>query len=397
MMKARGVIIVIRKTNRSYTLLPLPVIGIMITALFLLIYATVFVFAKPSEVAGTSRLTKEGSGLFGDDYTAGSNSCNRDNGIETGVEESSVPDAEHGKTYVFLAAGRDEVSGLTDVLMLVSFDTENLKVNVVQIPRDTYFRCTKRTYRKINGAAEALGGIDKLAEALEAALGINIDYTAQFSLDALGKMVDLIGGVPVKIPYEMDYEDPYQNLYIHLDAGEHILNGDDAKQFVRFRAGYVRGDIARTDAQKIFMAAFVKKLTTGVSILKIPSIINVMLGDVKTNMTFTECLEFAQKALKVKTTDVIMITLPGNDARTKVDSGAWYYIINRIAALEVVNKYLNASDAPVAEEMFDKERLFTNEEYPQFEEIYCGDGYSIQEYRADEINENGIEISITDK
>jgi LCP family protein required for cell wall assembly len=378
---------VIRKNYNRVSLLPLSVIGIMITALFLFIYATVFVFANPDKTVmknGITGKSNDGVGFYAGDGTA-----------ENGTDSAGEASEKHG-TYIILAAGNDEVSGLTDVIMLVAFDTENMKINVVQIPRDTYFHYTDRAYRKINGASSALGGIDKFAEALETSFGINIDYTVQFSLDAFGRMVDLIGGVPVNIPYEMDYEDPYQNLYIHLDAGEHVLDGEDAKQFVRFRSGYVRGDIARTDAQKIFMAAFVNKLTTGVSILKVPSIISVMIDDVKTNMTFAECLGFAQKAMAVKTTDVVMITMPGNDARTDV-SGAWYYIINRSAALEVINSYLNTSGIPVTDETFDSGRLFLNKRYPQFEEIYNSDDYSITEYRANDINENGIGINVSDR
>ena len=40
--------------------------------------------------------------------------------------------------YNILCAGRDEAAFNTDVLMLVSFDTPNGQVSVVQIPRDTY-------------------------------------------------------------------------------------------------------------------------------------------------------------------------------------------------------------------------------------------------------------------
>ncbi len=386
-IRVRGVIIVIRKNFRRVSLLPLSVIGIIITALFLFIYATVFVFANPDKTVSKNGITGNNTGNVGL-YSA-------DGEAEEGTDAAGAA-VEHSGTYIFLAAGKDEVSGLSDVIMLVAFDMKNMKVNVVQIPRDTYFHCTDRTYRKINGASSALGGIDKFAIALESALGINIDYTVQFSLDALGRMVDLIGGVPVNIPNDMDYEDPDQNLYIHLDAGEHVLDGEDAKQFVRFRSGYVRGDIARTDAQKIFMAAFVKKLTTGVSILKVPSIISVMIDDVKTNLTFSECLSFAQKAMTVKTTDVAMITMPGNDARTDI-SGAWYYIINRAAALNVVNSYLNNSGTPISDEAFDAGRLFTNVKYPQFEEIYDSGEYGITEYRANDINENGIGISVSDR
>ncbi len=372
----------IRKSFRGSPWLPLLTVGIIIALLFIFIYATVFMFAEPGGVPEDKGAAGDISGGEG---TVGSGDSSE---IQASLEEEK---------YICLAIGKDEVSGLSDVIMLVSFDTKNMKANIIQIPRDTYFRSSEGSYRKINGAISSLGGIEAFAEALESALGIDIDYTIQFSLDAVGTLVDLLGGVTVKIPADMDYDDPSQNLHIHLAAGEHLLDGEGAKQFVRFRSSYVRGDIARVDAQKIFMSAFAGKLTTGVSILKIPAIINVMLDDVKTNMAFSECLSFAQKGMSLKLSDVSMITLPGNDARTQIDSGAWYYIINRAASYEVVNTYLNFSGSPLEESEFDKARIFTSEAYPHFEEIYYGDGYTIKEYRADDINKNGIGISVTDK
>ncbi len=363
--------------------LPLSFVALFISLLFIVIYTVVFMYSKPGQIGG--QFLPESTGPAGE----------TDDGAVLGASDSAEPGAEHGSTYVYLAAGFDEVSGLADVIMLISFDTENLRVNIVQIPRDTYFNCTERSYKKINGAISALGGIDKFAEELEAAFGIEIDHTVEFTLAALGELVDLVGGVKVNIPRKMEYSDPDQNLYIYLEPGEHLLDGERAQQFVRFRSGYIRGDIDRIDAQKIFMAAFLEKITTGVSVYKVPSIISIMLDDIKTDMTFSECLGFAQKALSVRTSDVAMVTMPGRETKTK--AGTWYYIINREAALRAVNLYLNSSKVPVPSGQFDAERRFTNKNYPDFEAIYSDPEYNIEEYRANDVNEKGITIPMTNR
>lgn len=374
----------IRKPERSPSLLPLPLVGLFVSILFIIIYTTIFAFAQPDGTKLRPAYNDEKPG--GTETTA-------DADTTIGVTESTSALSKSG-TITFLALGRDEVSGLSDVVILAAFDTENMKLNVVQVPRDTYFRATEKTYRKINGASSALGGAGAFAEALENALCIEIDYTIQFTLEALGKVVDHIGGVPVSIPSDMDYDDPDQELSIHLEAGEYTLDGEGAKQFVRFRSGYIRGDIARIDAQKIFMAAFIRRLTEGVGIMKIPGLISLLMDDVSTDLSFSECLSYVQKALSLKTSDVTMVTLAGADVRTQIDSGAWYYIINREAALAAVNKYLNKSGTPVGELEFDLERRFTDKSYPHYTEIYAGSGYTTQEYRADDINKNGIGIGL---
>jgi len=369
--------------KRPGSRLPLSFVALLIAFLFIVIYTVVFMYAKPGHDGGHYR--------FFPDNTKPSGT---DDGVVMGTSDVAEQDAGHGGTYIYLVVGKDEISGLADVIMLIFFDTENLKINIVQIPRDTYFNCTGRTYKKINGAVSALGGIDRFAAELEAALGIKIDHTVEFTLSALGELVDLIGGVTVNIPHKMEYSDPDQNLYIYLEPGEHLLDGDKAKQFVRYRSGYARGDIDRIDAQKIFMAAFIEKMIT-VSILKLPSIISLMLDEIKTDMSFTECLSSARKALSVKLSDVVMLTMPGSDIKT--EAGTWYYIINRRAAIKVVNSYLCSGDAMVCSEQFDAARRFTNESYPDFEAIYYDSEYNIEEYRADEVNEKGITIPMTDQ
>jgi len=312
------------------------------------------------------------------------------------TKDDSAVIAENKKLYVFLATGVDDVSGLTDVMFLISFNMETNKLFVLQIPRDTYFNSSDSTYKKINGAVSALGGMEQFSNEIESVCGIEIDYTFKFTLDSFGKLVDIIGGIPINIPENMDYDDPYQDLHIHLKAGEHILDGESAKQFVRFRSGYVRGDIDRTDAQKIFIAAFVKKVTTDVGIFQISSAIDILLDDVETNMKFSDCLEFASKMLSLNSQNVVMLTMCGSDARTKINSGAWYYIINRAAAIEIFNKYFTPYYICVDESNFDVNRKFTNSQYPHFDEIYYDDKYEIIEYDADNINTKGIKIGRID-
>lgn len=317
--------------------------------------------------------------------------CN-DNIAQKNNESTAV--LKNKETFIFLAAGVDEVSGLADVILLASYNLKAQKLVVLQIPRDTYFNVSSATYKKINGAISELGGIENFAQKLESAFNIEIDHTLKFTLDAFAKLVDSIGGVSVVIPNDMDYDDPYQNLHIHLEKGEHLLNGDTAKQFVRFRSGYVRGDIDRTDAQKIFMAALVEKITTDVSIFQMSSLIDILLDDVETDMKFSDCLELSKQMISLKPENVVMLTACGSDTRTKIDSGAWYYIINRSATIEILNKYFVSFK--LDENSFDVTKQFTNSKYPHFDEIYYSNEYKYFEYDAENINTEGIKIGRTD-
>lgn len=359
----------IRKESDRLTVLPLIFAVLVIVFAFFATYAMALYFAKDD-----GPTVEVGNG----DAASG-----------TALLTAGKSDAD-GR-YVFLAAGEDAISGLTDVILLVSMDTGAGTVSIVQLPRDTYLRYTERTYKKLNGASHALGGLRGLAEVLESSLGVHVDYTIEFTLETFSQLVDLIGGVPITIPCDMDYDDPSQELYIHLSAGEHVLGGAEAVQFVRFRSGYVQGDIGRVNAQKLFLAALARQVTQGVSPLRLPAIIGAVIGQVRTDMGFSECLSFARAAMKLDTADIVMLTLPGRDARTGGNSGAWYYIMNREATREVMVRHFGLPE----DAELDPGRLFTNDEYPHFDKIYDAGDITPREYRADDINQNGIGIDLT--
>lgn len=346
-------------------------IGFTIYVLFVGIYFTVFMFAERNfDLLNVPR----------------ENLCASNTDCSVTVSSKS--------NYVFLISGIDNVSKLSDVLLLVNLNIENSSIAVVQIPRDTYLKYTNQSYRKINAAAKTLGGSDKLAELLEDVFKIEIDYTLEISLDALSQFVDLIGGVEVNIPCDMDYEDGSQNLNIHLKSGVNVLNGDAAAQFVRFRSGYVQGDVARINAQKIFMASLADKCIHNVSKYKIPALIGALIGNVNTNLSFNACIELAQAVMDVDISNITMLTLAGADSRTRGDHGAWYYIVNRATAIDTMNIYFKSPNSKITEEEFDTNRLLGGDEYDHFAQIYDSTDYSVKEYRADSIIKDGIDIDL---
>lgn len=53
-------------------------------------------------------------------------------------------------------------------------------------------------------------------------------------IPAFKRLVDAVGGVEVYVPQNYHYDDPTQNLYIHLEKGTQLLNGKQAEGLVRF-------------------------------------------------------------------------------------------------------------------------------------------------------------------
>ncbi len=201
----------------------------------------------------------------------------------------------------------------TDTMMVVSLDPEFRCAGILSIPRDTRVKIPGRNgYDKITHA-HAYGGPKLAMEAVKSLLGEEIPYYVRVDFRGFVKVVDLIGGVEMNIEHDMDYDDPYQNLHIHLKAGKQVLNGEKSLEFVRYRQ-YPEGDIGRVKAQQKFISALVKSFFDMNTLWKIPNIVREATQYVDTNIEPAQLLSLANLARQIKREDIRMDMVPGQPA-----------------------------------------------------------------------------------
>ena len=313
-------------------------------------------------VAGYRPSTGPDVSVVTDDTTAPS---------ESGQTETQPP-AGTGpiEKYNILCLGRDPTSGLCDTVILVNLSTDG-GIAAMQIPRDTYVRVGGEG-RKLNSAFSLLGqfGPGSAAELLSQALCVRIDFTVVISTEAFREAVDALGGVLIDVPRDMDYDDPYQDLHIHLKAGEQLLDGRAAEHFVRFRSGYADGDLGRLDAQKIFLSALTKTVRENLTLEAAAGIINRVLPLVKTDMSAQDALFFARAVLSGAGSDgPVMLTAPGR----AINSGKYglsFYVLGRSATLKAVNSRFNVYENEITDASFDPDEIFCEKGDDDFERIY---------------------------
>ncbi len=236
--------------------------------------------------------------------------------------------------YNILVGSTDKGGTRTDSIMLVHYDTVEDEIACMSIPRDTYI-ATDRGSKKIN-AAYAYGKSDEFVAKTEETFGIDIDYYVILDVDTFKNVVDAMGGVEVDVQFDMNYEDPAQNLSIHIKKGRQTLMGEDAEGFVRYRKGYASADIARIDAQQIFLASAVNKLKDNPML--IPKVITTAFEGIKTNIKQNNALKIVTSALDMDFSEIKMFTLPGTSASR---NGVSYYSLYEDETLTVINEYFN--------------------------------------------------------
>ncbi len=258
---------------------------------------------------------------------------------------SNTPQSRKEGVYTILLAGTDLDDYHTDVLMVACLDTKNSTLNVINIPRDTQV-AVKRGSKKIN-AAWGVGKIDQLNRELKTVIGFVPDAYAVVDLKGFVKLVDAIGGVDFDVPQSMNYEDPSQNLYIHLNKGPQHLNGKEAIQLVRFRR-YREGDLKRVEVQQTFLKEVFKQTISLKNIFKINEFASIAKEHLRSNLDVGQMVWFGQEIMKLEDGAVNFYTLPGNpDGWYK---GANYVLVDRDAALELINDKISPFTAEITKE-----------------------------------------------
>ena len=286
--------------------------------------------------------------------------------------------------YTILVLGRDTGGGgNTDTMLLASYDVTNQKATVMSIPRDTMVN-VDWDVKKINSVYNMNGagskGLKALYKEISQLVGFEPDYEVIVEWEAVGQIVDAIGGVYFDVPYTMDYHDPYQDLVIEQAAGYRLLSGDDAMQVIRWRKndpwskhGYTKGigDDGRMQVQQDFLKAVIKQLLTPANIKNIGKIATVFQQSVETDLSFQEILWFGQQAVSggLGVEDVEFLTMPwyGVSAFSRSYSkefGKPYYLSYvvpyRDKLLTLVNEKLSPFEEPFR--MSDLDLMYVNKD-----------------------------------
>ena len=209
--------------------------------------------------------------------------------------------------FTFLVIGRDTGGGgNTDTILLAAYDVPNQKLNVMSIPRDTMVN-VPWDIKRINSVYNFYGGDEKgikaLYQEISQLVGFVPDYEVVVEWKAVGELVDALGGVWFDVPRNMNYDDPVQDLHIHISKGWQKLNGEQAMGVIRYRHdndmryGYANGDLGRIETQQAFLKAVVEQCLQIQNVARINELAKVFTENVSTDLTINNLAWFAQEAI----------------------------------------------------------------------------------------------------
>lgn len=258
-------------------------------------------------------------------------------GQEIEMEVPGLSGDRKKEFYTVLVVGQSQDAGgkLSDTMMLAAYDVPNQKLSVMSLPRDTYVRYNgsimllNAVYNAAGGYRDDEKGIQGLKKAVSDLTGVYPDFHVIIQWEALGELVDAIGGVYFDVPFNMYYNDKSQHFIIDVKKGYHLLDGEEAMGVVRWRQnsigdtgmkdshyGYAEGDLGRIKTQQAFMKETIKQCLQADKLVKnMGDYIAIFEKNVVTDLSVGNMAYFAEAALGGLDMDnVTFETLPNYSA-----------------------------------------------------------------------------------
>ena len=275
------------------------------------------------------------------------------------AETEDEPETTSGRKedfFTFLLLGEDTSSGSTDTIMLASYDVANQQVSLMSIPRDTMVNVSW-DIKRINSVYSSKQGIEGLKTQVSYLTGVMPDFYVIVQWEAVGEIVEALGGVYFDVPFTMNYDDPYQDLHIHQEKGYRLLSGEDAMEVVRWRKnsdGTNYGDTTRVEVQQAFLKALAEQCLKLGNWTKVSAFAEIFAENVETDLPLNNILWFAQQAMGLDVDSLNVMTIPGD-----YNSYAWsrtyknnqsYVFVYPEETVEMVNTYFNPYTEEITED-----------------------------------------------
>lgn len=194
----------------------------------------------------------------------------------------------------------------TDSMMVISVNPQTSSASVLSVPRDLYVEIPGYGQDRINTAlvygardGDYLDGVALAMQTVSSNLGIPIQHYVLVDFGAFVRIIDILEGVDVEVPYTIDdplYPDMdygYDPLYI--PAGLQHFDGQTALKYARTR--HADSDFNRAyRQQQVLFSARRKALNLGLGemLFRAPSLYREVEDGIRTDLSLEQILRLAK-------------------------------------------------------------------------------------------------------
>ena len=249
-------------------------------------------------------------------------------------------------SFVILGCGSGGLSAET--VIAGRFDPETGGIEAASLPRDTLVD-VEWGVKKLNTILRFGEGTEDVLELMGGLLGFRPDYYIFLDASAAETLLDAAGGVYYNVERDFDYDDPIQDLHIHVPAGERLLSGTEAAGLLRFLmgndgTGYPDGDLGRIRTQQKLLSALLAQWHASGEIPNAGTLREKFFELAETNLTPDELSAYAAAFLRGAEPEARFSLAPGEAVCIR---GGYYYQLDPNPWIERINASLNPWSVPV--------------------------------------------------
>ncbi|XWX04132.1 LCP family protein [Aggregatilineales bacterium SYSU G02658] len=255
-------------------------------------------------------------------------------------------------------------NGLTDSLILISFNRDTRHAAVVYLPRDLYvYLPHTQRMAKLNQAYyygqrvpdDGYSGVDELKATIRYNLGVEVHYTARVNFGGFVRLIDSLGGVDISVDCaiqdwrlispELD-RNAAENYYrFTLEQGVYRMDGDTALWYVRTRM--TSTDLDRGRRQQDVLRAIWRRVQARGLLETLPTLWASWEGIVTTDMPLDVALSFVPDLIDFSTSDISYFSFRMNHEITRgytPDADRRFiFIMDREAVAQLMREVIHAS------------------------------------------------------
>lgn len=199
-----------------------------------------------------------------------------------------------------------EHNGYTDSITILSIDKKTKEIFLLSIPRDTMVQIPGRGVGKIN-SAYAYGDINTTKTAVENFLNVRIDYYILVDFTSFKDMVDTLDGINMYVEPHISAVRPELNG----KTGMSRLTGSEALVVLRFRQDS-ESEGGRMKRHREAIKAITEEILKPSNILKLPTILNQLRQNVKTDIPPVETTVIEKLIVGFDIDNAKIEVVPGN-------------------------------------------------------------------------------------
>lgn len=211
----------------------------------------------------------------------------------------------------FLIVGTDarDVSihrGLSDVMIVVSYNKSAGSVKLMSFLRDSYVPIEGYGWGKLNWAYIRYG-IGSTINTINQCFDLDIQRFIVIDFNGTRNFIDYIGGVDVALTAE-------EAVYMGVgeSAGTYHLDGSTALTHCRNRS--LDSDFGRTRRQRDVLSAVITKMRSGIELSEVLGMLDHALKMVRTNIPFTTMVSLVTSMVTGGSLSVESYNIPFSDA-----------------------------------------------------------------------------------